>query len=121
MEWQESHFRNEKCRFSSLEADGMDRFLLSISMREIPVKVAEIPGPKYGNVTFDGFNVIPWDFKAHTMNTSSHQIIVNDSEATASAIKDYGQVGLILAIGKVVYNDANRRFQKWQKIEWQTT
>lgn len=55
------------------------------------------------------------------MNTSSHQIIVNDSEATASAIKDYGQVGLILAIGKVVYNDANRRFQKWQKIEWQTT
>lgn len=84
-------------------------------------KVSEIPGPKYGNVTFDGFNVIPWDFKAHAMNTSSHQIIVNDSEATASAIKDYGQVGLILAIGKVVYNDANRRFQKWQKIEWQTT
>lgn len=84
-------------------------------------KVAEIPGSKYGNVTFDGFNVIPWNFKAHAMNTSSHQIIVNDSEATASAIKDYGQVGLILAIGKVVCNDANRRFQKWQKIESQTT
>jgi hypothetical protein len=47
------------------------------------------------------------------MNTSSHQIIVNDTEATANGIKDYGAVGLIRALGKVLYNDEDRTFQKW--------
>ncbi|MEW6203309.1 MAG: hypothetical protein AB1546_15125 [bacterium] len=77
--------------------------------------VMDIPGPKYGNVSFDGILEIPWDFKAHAMNTSSHQIIVNDSIATANAIKDYGEVGLILALGKVLYNDEDRIFQKWHE------
>jgi hypothetical protein len=77
--------------------------------------IMEIPGPKYGNVRFDAFKQIPWDFKAHAMNTSSHQIIVNDSEATANGIKDYGAVGLILALGKVLYNDEERTFQKWHE------
>lgn len=77
--------------------------------------IMEIPGPKYGNVKFDAFKGTPWDFKAHAMNTSSHQIIVNDSEATANGIKDYGAVGLILAIGKVLYNDEDRTFQKWHE------
>ena len=75
----------------------------------------EIPGPKYGRVKFDGFLEIPWDFKAHAMNTSSHQIIVNDSEAIAKGIEEYGSVGLILALGKVIYNDENRAFQKWHE------
>jgi len=73
----------------------------------------EIPGPYYGNAEFDGFLGIPWDFKAHAMNTSSHQIIVNDSLAVARAIADFGAVGLILAIGKVEYNDEERTFQRW--------
>ena len=77
--------------------------------------IMEIPGPKYGNVKFDGFKNIPWDFKAHAMNTSSHQIIVNDSEATAKGIKDHGAVGLVLALGKVLYNDEDRNFQKWHE------
>ena len=77
--------------------------------------VMDIPGPKYGRVEFDAFKNIPWDFKAHAMNTSSHKIIVNDSEATANGIKDYGAVGLILAIGNVLYNDENRTFQKWHE------
>lgn len=77
--------------------------------------IMEIPGPKYGNVEFDGFKRIPWDFKAHAMNTSSHQIIVNDSEAIANGIKDYGEVGLILALGEVLYNDEDRTFQKWHE------
>lgn len=80
--------------------------------------IMQIPGPKYGNVKFDGLKDIPWDFKAHAMNTSSHQIIVNDSQATAQAIKDFGAVGLILAMGKVLYNDEQRTFQKWhQKLK----
>jgi len=77
--------------------------------------IMQIPGPKYGKVEFDGFKNIPWDFKAHAINTSSHQVIVNDSEATANGIKDYGAVGLILALGKVLYNDEDRTFQKWHE------
>ncbi len=77
--------------------------------------IMEIPGPKYGNSGFDGFLEIPWDFKAHAINTSSHNIIVNDSEATAKAIEKYGAVGLILALGEVIYNDKNRTFQKWHE------
>lgn len=77
--------------------------------------LVKIPGPKYDNVQFDGFEEIPWDFKAHAINTSSHQVIVNDSEATAKAIKQFGSVGLILALGEVQYNDDKRTFQKWHE------
>jgi hypothetical protein len=75
----------------------------------------KIPGPRYGNVQFDGLKEIPWDFKAHAINTSSHQVIVNDSEATANAINEFGCVGLILAMGEVKYNDDKRTFQKWHE------
>ena len=75
----------------------------------------EIPGPRYGNAEFDGIKEIPWDFKAHAINTSSHRIIVNDSEATSKGIKQFGSVGLILAMGEVIYNDDKRTFQKWHE------
>ena len=58
-----------------------------------------MPGKRYGNVRFDAFREISWDFKAHAVNTGNHKIIVNDSEATANAIEDHGEVGLILALG----------------------
>ena len=73
----------------------------------------EFQQPKYGRVSFDGFFHIPFDFKAHATNTSSHSIIVNDEEAIMHALRDYGAVGLIIAMGDVVYNDENRSFQKW--------
>jgi hypothetical protein len=79
------------------------------------LNIIEIPGPKINNVTFDGFKEIPWDFKAHAINTSSHQIIVNDREAVTYSIYNYGAVGIILALGKVLYNDDNRTFQKWHE------
>ena len=75
--------------------------------------IFEFQQPRYGNVSFDGLYKIPFDFKAHAINTSSHQIIVNDSEAIGNAIKEYGSVGLILALGQVEYNDEERTFQKW--------
>jgi hypothetical protein len=50
------------------------------------------------------------------MNTSSHKIIVNDSEAIKYAIGEYGEVGLVLALGKVAYNDEMRTFQKWHEV-----
>lgn len=77
----------------------------------------EIPGPKFGNVQFDALN-IPWDFKAHAINTISHQIIINDREAILNGPRDFGAIGLILALGKVKYNDESRTFQKWhEKLE----
>jgi hypothetical protein len=76
----------------------------------------QIPGPKYDNVEFDGFIQIPWDFKAHAMNTSSHQIIINDSLAISMGIHEYGSVGVVLALGKVEYNDENRSFQQWHNV-----
>lgn len=83
--------------------------------KNLPPAVMEVPGPKYGNVKFDGFNIIPWDFKAHAISKKSHQIIVNDSQAIAEGIKNFGAVGLILALGEVKYNDKNRTFQKWHE------
>jgi hypothetical protein len=71
--------------------------------------------PVYGKVSFDGLYKIPFDFKAHAINTSSHQIIVNDSEAISLAIKEYGSVGVIVALGEVIYNDTDRSFQKWHE------
>ncbi len=78
-------------------------------------RLMQIPGISYGNSTFDGFYEVPWDFKAHSINTSSHQIIVNDVEAVTSGISDYGEVGLILALGCVKYNDDDRNFQRWHE------
>ena len=78
-------------------------------------KIMEVPGPEYGNVRFDAFCGIPWDFKAHAINTSSHNIIVNDSEAISGAIKQYGEVGVIVALGNVIYNDDARTFQAWHQ------
>jgi len=72
-----------------------------------------IPGPRYGNVSFDGMYKIPWDFKAHAKSTKNHSIIVNDSEAIALGIEEYGCVGLVLASGDVVYDDDIRSFQMW--------
>ncbi len=90
-------------------------FYFQFLCETILTDVMEIPGPKYGHVEFDGFCEIPWDFKAHAMNTSSHKIVVNDSEAVARAIGEYGAVGLILAMGKVAYNDEDRTFQVWHE------
>jgi hypothetical protein len=79
-------------------------------------QILQIPGVTYDKVEFDGFYKIPWDFKAHAMNTSSHQIIVNDSLAISRGISEYGSVGLILAMGIVEYNDVDRSFQKWHSL-----
>ncbi len=77
--------------------------------------IVDIPGPRYEKVEFDGFKEIPWDFKAHAINTTSHQVIVNDKEAVAWAIKKYGCIGVILALGQVEHNDERRTFQKWHE------
>ena len=81
--------------------------------------IVKIPGPKYGNVEFDGFSEIPWDFKAHPRKNANGKInssvIINDRQAIVEAIKQYGGVGLILAIGDAEFNDEDRNFQIWHK------
>ena len=75
--------------------------------------ILQMPGKKYGNVEFDAFAEITWDFKSHAANTTSHRIITNDTEAIVNTIDDYGYYGLILAIGEVKYNDEEETFKKW--------
>ena len=67
----------------------------------------------YGKVVFDGFFEVPWDYKAHAINTSSHDVVMNSREAVENAIADYGSIGIIVAIGDVEYNDEDGTFKKW--------
>lgn len=75
----------------------------------------KIPGPKYGKVEFDGFLEMPWDFKAHPNKNANGQdnksVMVNDRLVITKAIKQFGGVGLILALGDAEYNDEDRSFQ----------
>lgn len=88
-------------------------FYFEYLCNKVLARASDIPGPRYGRTGFDSFNAIPWDFKAHAINTSAHTIIVNDTEAILKAIRQYGSVGVILALGEVEYNDRKRTFQKW--------
>ena len=76
--------------------------------------VMEMPcSKKYGNVSFDGYLKIPWDFKSHAIQLGKKdRIIVNDLQAIKKAIKDFGCVGLIIASGPVVYEKEDE-FKKW--------
>lgn len=72
----------------------------------------QMPGPKYGNVRFDGFMDIPWDFKAHVLESGS-KIIINDVIAIENAIQEYESVGTIIVEGNANYNDVNGSFKRW--------
>ena len=75
------------------------------------IDLFEIQIPRYGNESFDGLYKIQFDFKAHTINKSSYKITINDREVIECVIKDYGSVGLIIAVKDVIYNDEDRTFQ----------
>ncbi len=117
MGWQAFDSRDEESWFPSLETDGVDRigFYFQFLCWKYLSGIMEIPGPEYNNVEFDAFRRIPWDFKTHVVNRRNHKVIVNDSEATANAIEEYGEVGLILAMGEATYNDEKRTFQRWHE------
>ncbi len=73
-----------------------------------------IPGPAYDNVEFDGEKVIPWDFKAHTENSSNtNKVPTNGYQEILRAIEHYGTVGFIIASGDVIFDDENQTFKKW--------
>ncbi|PIY90458.1 MAG: hypothetical protein COY74_01340 [Nitrosopumilales archaeon CG_4_10_14_0_8_um_filter_34_8] len=79
-------------------------------------KIMEMPfSKKYGNVSFDGYLEIPWDFKSHAIE-SGNKIIINDSEAISNAIKDFGCMGLILVTGSATYDNESEDFKKWHDM-----
>ena len=73
----------------------------------------QIPGEKFGNVTFDLKGTINWDMKTSAIKSDSHKIILNDINAMNESIKNNKYHGEIIALCDVEYNDANRTFQKW--------
>lgn len=76
----------------------------------------QIPGTKYGNVEFDGFKTIPWDFKAHSTNknkSDNGKIPTNGCEESFQAIKDFGTIGFIIISGKSDYDNDNQAFKQW--------
>ena len=75
--------------------------------------ILEMLGMRYGRTEFDAFRKINWDFKAHAINSATHRIITNDMEAVASTVSEHGHYGLIIAMGKVEYNDEERTFKRW--------
>jgi hypothetical protein len=71
-----------------------------------------IPGPSFGNVEFDGFHLIPWDFKAHSIGSGS-KVPTNGFDEIEQAIAQYGNVGFIIASGDSTFDDEERTFKKW--------
>lgn len=79
----------------------------------------QTPGPKYGNVEFDGFKTIPWDFKAHSINKSKSdngKIPTNGCAESNQAIEEYGTIGFIIISGESDYDDDNQSFKKWHDL-----
>lgn len=79
----------------------------------------KIPGPRYGNVEFDGFKSIPWDFKVHSIDRNKNnnfKIPTNGYNEVKQAINQYGTVGFIIINGYSDYDDEEQTFKKWHDI-----
>lgn len=73
-----------------------------------------IPGKRYGNVTFDGFREINFDFKAHShFLGSTSKVPTNGYVEVSQAIREYGEVGFIVACGEVEFDDHLQSFKQW--------
>lgn len=107
------YMRENGCKnWKQMEWHG---FYFQFECERILSDVMNIPGPKYKNVIFDGGNEIPWDFKAHAVKDGQPvlgNVPTNGYEETCAAIRDYGEVGFIVACGKAVY-DTDGSFKHW--------
>lgn len=75
-----------------------------------------IPGPKYGNVEFDGFRTIPWDFKAHSIDAikgDDGKVPTNGYNESLEAIDEFGAICFVIIIGASEYDDENQSFKNW--------
>lgn len=88
-------------------------FYLEFLIEKILYSLFDFQAVKYGNTTFDLFNVIPWDLKVHTINSSNPtQIPTNDIDAINYAVEEFGYVGFIILEGEAFW-DNNGEFKKW--------
>ena len=78
-------------------------------------EIMEFQKIKYGNTYFDGFLNVPFDFKTHVSNSKTKDVVINDKEAVLNALRDYGYIIVVMAIGKAEYNDLDRTFQNWHE------
>lgn len=76
--------------------------------RSLLQDVADIPGDRYGNVTFDLKKQINWDLKA----SAQQKVILNDKDAMDLSIAETGYHGEIISLYDVEY-DIDRSFQNW--------
>ena len=115
----ETHWDGKESVLKLKEADYNWRqmewwaFYFELLCRQLLSGIFQIPGDKYGTVSFDIKRRINWDFKAHAIKSNSHSIILNDVDAMKASIREHGAHGEIIALCDVVYNDIDRTFQKW--------
>lgn len=120
------YWDGKRCILELKEADFQWRqmewigFYFEYLCRKYLSSMMEIPGPRYGNVSFDAFWCFPWDFKAHVEHDKHGRpqptSIINDQEAIDQAISDYGKIGLIIASGIADYNDEDKTFKNWHEV-----
>ncbi len=84
-----------------------------LCLEQLKQHAFQIPGKKYGNVTFDCSRTMNWDIKASAIKSHDHKAILNDMEAIDQSIRENGAHGLIVALVDVEYNDEDRSFQQW--------
>ena len=75
--------------------------------------IINISSKKHGNIKFDAFCKIPWDFRVDSTDVETYSIIANDVEVIADAISNYGYYGIILAVGDMEFDDKETSFKKW--------
>ena len=88
-------------------------FYFEYKVRILLANKLQIPGDKFGNVSFDLKGKINWDMKASAIKTNNQKIILNDKEAMDLSIEQNEYHGEIIALCDVEYNDSDRSFQKW--------
>jgi len=71
------------------------------------------PGDKFEKTAFDIKRNVNWDLKAKAIKSDSHTAILNDNRAMRGAIEKHGELGVVVALCDVEYNDINRTFEQW--------
>jgi len=88
-------------------------FYFEFLCRQRLAKIFQFPGEKIGSVSFDLKGSANWDIKAKAIKSDDHRCILNDCRAIDATIAKYGEIGILVALCDVEYNDINRTFQRW--------
>lgn len=109
----------KKC-FQELKAKNKDwkqtewiGFWFEHKAQEILAPLGATHGPKFGKTVIDCWVDRPWDFKTHTIKPGkSNFAFLNDEEAVNDCLKQYGFLGLLIAVGDADY-DTSGTLKSW--------